>query len=209
VKKPRSVKHRQTGRPVSPQRVTSFHEAGHSVVAEALGFRIGKASLEYDGDEGFTVHAGKQLDWLTNWVGVHVAAVDVPRSLVTLRPPRLSERQREQVRGYITICCAGNVAESIVLGGRASQHWDAKHCDDRLNAEGAARMLGLSPKRAIKAHRETARRILIERWDAVKAVASALRRTERCVAWTWREVKGPELRRIIRAVDASMRKART
>jgi hypothetical protein len=59
------------------------------------------------------------------------------------------------------------------------------------------------------ARRKKARRILTERWHQVKAAARALRRVERCSPWRWRELKGAELRRMVRAVDASMRKVRT
>jgi hypothetical protein len=205
-RKPRSVKHRRTGRPIAESRLIAFHEAGHCIASLASKLPVAGAALDGDDGDGYMAHAGKGLDWLESWVGAYVASLDVPGSLVTLRPPKLSARQREQIDGYVVTCWGGIVAESILLEGRAGQRWGAKLYSDRLDAEGAARMLGLGPKRArayVMARREKARRILIERWHQVKAAAQALRRVERCPAWMWRELEGAELRRIVRAVDAS------
>lgn len=197
--KPRPIKDAK-GRSVSRARLTSFHEAGHCVVGNALGLPIAKALLEGEhAAEGFVEHTAA-LDWLTDWVAAYVDTRAVAR-FVTLRRRSLSRDQRQQVRAYLVMCCAGYVSESIVLRRAPSPGWSTY--SDRDNAEGAARLLGISPKPAIRAAKRKAREILFENAHRVAAVARELRRTVPRSARDWRLIKRLELLRVVRAADGA------
>jgi len=203
----KSVTHRRTGRPVSADRITAFHEAGHAVIAEALGLHVYSAKIEHEDsdDEGCTTLTSS-FGWCVDWLALYTASLAVPPGLVTLRPPgRLSKKQRAQLDADVTVACAGLAAESVLLGGRASQNWDAEANVDRVDAEGAAAMLGLTPRQAralVLARCKAVQQMLKARWPEVEAVAALLRRKRRRAASTWREAKGPELRLAIRKARA-------
>lgn len=191
--------HRRSGRPIAESRVVAHHEAGHAVVSIALGLPVDGAAL-LDGTEGdadgIMMH-GRQLDWLEAWVALHRDAREVGARVVM--PMRLTPRQRRQVERYIMVCWGGIVAESILLGGRASQRWRGATYSDRLDAEIAARLLvdARGARAYVAARRAEARRILIARWSDVEKISRALRRRERVVRW--RELTGRELRALIHA----------
>jgi hypothetical protein len=186
----RTFRHRRSGRPVAQAVVTSFHEAGHIVLALEHGLPVSLATLEGQDGEGYIEH-GPSLNWLSD-------------ALRTTEAIALSERQRRQLEADIDVALGGVVAETVLLGGRPSQLWTAKGYSDREDAEAAARLLGRS-REYVMSRRAVVRRILVERWPEVAGIAKALRRRKR--VWAWLEVRGPELRAIARAARAGGRRS--
>lgn len=177
--RPRVVyRHRRTGKPVGEAVVVSVHEAGHAVVALALGVPMSRAALEEDPGDGWFEHQyDPDLAFLTSWVNLARAAREHGGGCVA-RPPRMTAARRELVRRILIVSAAGHAAESRLLGGAASQRWGDRYLD-RADVLAAAALLPTHERRrVIAACRVEARRQVEEHWPRIDAAARRLRQRE-------------------------------
>jgi hypothetical protein len=148
---------------------TAVHEAGHYVVAVALGFQIGGATARRQGDVAGTVWARPE-DWKppqppepVDFVGLYERYLAGELGTSSEEPPLPDEPGDDDV-----VIAAGFTAEEIAGVRRTSG----------MPHELAELLCGLSEP-GVDVARAQARRFLEERWEEVERVANLLWREPR------------------------------
>ena len=155
-----------------PTRSTIFHEAGHAVAAAVLGIETETVSVEPLEDAvGYHMLTGTEIDRLE--AAREVSSGMLPKEGVAV--PSFHDAQAV-LRAHLTMVLAGEVAQRRAVP-TSYRHHHVELGDHRQAVElilclasGPDELMTLGP-----AVGEGAARLLDEHWQAVEAVAEALR----------------------------------
>jgi succinylglutamate desuccinylase len=146
-------------------RLAAFHEAGHAVVATALG-----VGVEYLSIDPRVIREHKAIRQANANV---IGFVSHPRT----RWSRDEARRLGQAQHRVMVCYAGAIAEKMAASRKWAAHIEKCAEEDRKAAHSYARLVAEShaSRELLLAYLEgRAREIVEEEWCAVAAVAKAL-----------------------------------
>jgi hypothetical protein len=152
---------------------TSFHEAGHAVVAEVLGIRV----------TGITASTTSGLSY--TWTR------PLPRQSTSRRGHQVNARIRRLVENHLLISVAGGMAEKLLSPASQNCHDYADYADAVELADIVFPECPQARDLYIEALREYVKVLLRSEWHLVDALALALRQR--------RAMNGEEVRAIIQA----------
>ena len=123
----------------------AYHEAGHAVVAEHLGLRVGM----------LTKKPKREM------------SIDASTSLISALDGRknLNGEASAEAEAHLTCALAGKIAEEMVSGARVPNSWHPYDTKD------IRRFKALIGARDLKPYESEAKRILQQNWPQVEAVA--------------------------------------
>jgi hypothetical protein len=187
---PRPPRHRRTGRRLRELECEAHHEAGHAVVALALGIDVDLVTVECtvrDGEEEgphMRHTATSDMLWLDRALVARVRSVPPERYALLI--------------SNLTIAWAGVVAERVLCRRAPQPFWTKrpKAGSDADLALDMARALGVRGRRRVRdfvdSFEPAARRIVVDRWREVEAVAARLLEIG--------TLSGPQLRAVLERV---------
>lgn len=135
-------------------RHTAYHEAGHAVVAAALGFTVNTITIEANEAEGTLGVASIAYSHFHPSAHRHI-----------------SRELRAEYRDCIMHMLAGEIAESIAMGDQYDPECSSA---DREEAADFAQYLSRNPERYLADCRRDARDLVRKHWGAIEIVAQAL-----------------------------------
>lgn len=101
--------------PLSDLNITAYHEAGHTLVAHALGKRIGSISLKRSCTDQREVWEGESLTDLDANIDMRWSFLSLDRHIPYDKlPPQNPDDEYKTVRDHCTVKCAGIAAEKKI-----------------------------------------------------------------------------------------------